>query len=45
MWSIWMHRNKWRYGEDHFPISKAVEWVRDTAADLWQIMHTQKKKA
>jgi ribonuclease HI len=44
MWLIWMQRNKRHHGEDHLPINKAVEWVRDTATDLWQIMHSTEKK-
>lgn len=38
-----MQRNKRKHGETSLPIQKAVEWVRDTASDLWQIIHTSDK--
>ncbi|OEL13749.1 hypothetical protein BAE44_0025232, partial [Dichanthelium oligosanthes] len=43
MWSLWMFRNKRRHGEAAMPIRQAVLWVRDTAFDLWQILHPQKQ--
>jgi hypothetical protein len=44
MWSLWMQRNKRCHGEESQPIQKAVDWVRDTASDLWHIMYTGEKK-
>jgi len=43
MWSLWMQRNKRRHGEAGLPIRQAVIWVRDTAFDLWQILHPPKQ--
>ena len=43
MWSLWMQRNKRRHGEAGMPIRQAVLWVRDTAFDLWQLMHPPKQ--
>lgn len=42
-WSFRMQRNKRRHGEASTPISQAVMWVRDTAFDLWQILHPPKQ--
>jgi len=42
MWSLWMARNKRRHGESPYPIRSAVQWVKDTAFDLWQLSHPPK---
>lgn len=42
MWSLRMSRNKRRHGEDVVPIRVAVQWVPDTAFDLWQLIHPAK---
>lgn len=36
-------RNKRRHGELPIPIHKAVEWARDMAFDLWQLVHPVKE--
>lgn len=41
MWSLWMQRDKCKHGEALLPLRQAVFWVRDTALDLWQILHPQ----
>lgn len=43
MCSLWMMRNQRRHGEVPIPIRQAVDWVRDTAYDLWHLLHPQKK--
>lgn len=45
MWSLWMLRNRRRHGEAGLPIRQAVLWVRDTAFDLWQLLHPVKQAA
>ena len=40
-----MLRNRRRHGEAGMPIRQAVLWVRDTAYDLWHLLHPQKEKA
>jgi hypothetical protein len=42
MWSLWTMRNKRRHGEPHLPVRQAVEWVRHTAFDLWNMIHPEK---
>ena len=42
MWALWMMRNKRRHGEQSMTIRQASCWVRDTAFDLWHIMHPAK---
>jgi hypothetical protein len=44
MWSLWMQRNERRHGKAGVPIRQALHWVRDTAFDLWQILHPPKKQ-
>lgn len=39
MWALWMARNQRRHGEKPIYVQQAVTWARDTAFDLWQIMH------
>ncbi|KAF8653152.1 hypothetical protein HU200_062598 [Digitaria exilis] len=39
MWSLWTLRNKRRHGELGWSVREAVFWVRDTASDLWEILH------
>jgi hypothetical protein len=43
MWSLWMNRNDRRHGKARLPVAQAVTWVRDTAFDLWQILHPPKQ--
>jgi hypothetical protein len=42
MWALWMMRNKRRHGEQSMTTWQTSSWVRDTAFDLWQIMHPAK---
>jgi ribonuclease HI len=42
MWSLWMARNKQRHGEAAWPVRLAVQWVKDTSYDLWQLAHPPK---
>jgi hypothetical protein len=42
MWSLWTMRNKRRHGEAPLPIHKAMEWIKDTAFDIWCIIHPSK---
>lgn len=42
MGSLWMIRNKWKHGETTVPIQQPIFLVRDTAFDLWQILHPEK---
>lgn len=42
MWSLWTMRNKRRHGEPHLPARQGVEWVCDTAFDLWNVLHPEK---
>jgi ribonuclease HI len=42
LWSLWTMRNKRRHGEAPLPIHKVVEWIKDTAFDLWCIIHPSK---
>jgi hypothetical protein len=44
MWSLWMGRNKRKHGEPEIPMSRVVEWLKDTAFDLWQLSHPIKHK-
>nr|TKW06741.1 hypothetical protein SEVIR_7G260350v2 [Setaria viridis] len=44
IWSLWMLRNRRRHGEAGLPIRQAVMRVRDTAYDLWQLLHPQKEQ-
>jgi len=44
MWSLWTFRNKRRHGEAILPVRKAVEWIKDTAFDLWHIRHPNKPR-
>lgn len=44
MWSLWTSRNKRHHGENPWPLRQAVFWARDTAMDLWHILHTEKQK-
>jgi hypothetical protein len=44
MWSLWMARNKRRHGEKVWPVQAAVQWVKDTAFDLWQVAHPTKEQ-
>ncbi|TVU03577.1 hypothetical protein EJB05_50894, partial [Eragrostis curvula] len=37
-----IERNKRRHGEALLPIRVAIEWVRDTAFDLWNLLHPEK---
>jgi len=39
MWALWMMRNKRRHGEQSMTIQQAALWARDTAFDLWQLVH------
>jgi ribonuclease HI len=39
MWALWMMRNKHRHGELWMTVQQAVNWVKDTAFDLWQLGH------
>jgi hypothetical protein len=39
-----MQRNKRRHGAEQLSVMKAVEWVWDTATDLWHILHTKEIK-
>lgn len=39
MWALWMRRNKRRHDEHLIRLQKAVEWVKDTAFDLWNLTH------
>jgi ribonuclease HI len=43
MWALRTLRNKRRHGEPAWPVEKAVLWVRDTAYDLWELVHPVKK--
>ena len=43
MWSLWTMRNKRRHGEEPLPVRKAVDWIKDTAFDLWHILHPSKQ--
>lgn len=43
MWSLWMSRNKRRHGEIPLPVHKSLEWIKDTAFDLWHILHPCKQ--
>ncbi|OEL23148.1 hypothetical protein BAE44_0015833, partial [Dichanthelium oligosanthes] len=42
MWALWMMRNNRRHGEQSMTTWQATTWARDTAFDLWQIMHPVK---
>ncbi|CAL4887822.1 unnamed protein product [Urochloa decumbens] len=42
MWSLWMLRNQRRHGDRGLSLYQAVVWVRDTAFDLWQLLHPYK---
>lgn len=44
MWALWMIRNKRRHGEQSMTLQQAVLWARDTAFDLWQLMHEPKHR-
>lgn len=37
-------RNERRHGKPEIPMSKAIQWAKDTAFDLWQISHPVKDK-
>jgi len=39
MWALWMMRNKRRHGEQSMTLQQAALWARDTAFDLWQLVH------
>jgi hypothetical protein len=39
MWALWVARNRRHHGEQPIQVQQAVLWARDTAFDLWQIMH------
>lgn len=39
MYALWSLRNKRRHGEQMTPIKLAVQWVGETAYDLWQLSH------
>ncbi|KAF8667752.1 hypothetical protein HU200_052662 [Digitaria exilis] len=45
MWSLWWLRNKRRHGETTMLVKQAVLWVRDTAFDLWEILHRSRLPA
>jgi hypothetical protein len=38
-----MARNNRRHGREALPISVTVRWAVDTAFDLWQLTHPEKK--
>ena len=42
MWSLWMMRNDRWHNKDPIPFKQTLEWVRDTAYDLWHIIHKKK---
>jgi hypothetical protein len=44
MWSLWMARNQRQHGDSGVPMRKAIEWARDTAYDLWQLLHPAKSE-
>jgi hypothetical protein len=44
MWSLWTSRNERRHGTTLIPVWKAVQWARDTAYDLWHLLHPVKDK-
>lgn len=44
MWSLWTSRNKRRHGEEPISVWRAVEWARDTAYDLWCLLHPEKEQ-
>ncbi|KAF8780739.1 hypothetical protein HU200_001346 [Digitaria exilis] len=45
MWTLWTSRNKRRHGQiNPWPLRQAVFWARDTAMDLWHILHDEMQK-
>jgi hypothetical protein len=41
MWSLWMARNDRRHDKVPLPVRIIVQWVVDTAFDLWQLVHPE----
>lgn len=39
MWSLWMMRNSRKHDQPVIPMAKAIQWVWDTAYDLWSMLH------